>query len=83
VEPAAPAGTTLPGGKIRGAGAKKAGMSDSDYAVGREELIGLAMSNAVVKSSDKVSQSEADAMNQAIKDAGRKICDMRKEGVPL
>jgi hypothetical protein len=83
VEPAAPAGATLPGGKIRGAGAKKAGMSDSDYAVGREELIGLAMSNAVVKSSDKVSQSEADAMNQAIKDAGRKICDMRKEGVPL
>ncbi len=83
VEPAAPAGARLPGDKIRAAGAKKAGMSDGDYAVGREELIGLAMSNAVVKPSGKVSQESADAMNEAIKEAGKKICTMQKAGVPL
>jgi hypothetical protein len=83
VEPAVPAGAKLPGDKIRTAGAKKAGMSDGDYAVGREELIGLAMSNALVKSSGKVSQDEADKMNQAIKEAGKKICAMRKEGIPI
>jgi hypothetical protein len=83
VEPTAPASATLPGDKIRGAGAKKAGMSDHDYATGREELIGLAMSNAVIKPSEKISQESADAMNQAIKEAGGKICAMQKEGVPL
>jgi hypothetical protein len=47
------------------------------------ELIGLAMSNAVIKPSEKISQESADAMNQAIKEAGGKFCAMQKEGVPL
>jgi hypothetical protein len=83
VEPVAPAGAELPGQKIRAAGAKAAGMSDRDYAAGREDLIALARSNAVVRPSGKVSQGEADAMNQAIKEAGNKICALQKANVPL
>jgi len=83
VEPVPPAGADLPGQKIREAGAKAAGMSDRDYAAGREEMIALAMGNAVVKPSGKVSQDEADAMNTAIKEAGKKVCALRKAGAPL
>lgn len=83
VEPVPPAGAKLPGDKIRAAGAKASGMSDRDYAAGREDLIALAMGNAVVKPSDKVSQDEADAMNKAIKEAGQKVCALQKAGAPL
>ncbi len=90
-EPAPPPGAPLAGDRIRGAGANAAraaaggaaDLSDRDYNAWREELIALAMSNAVVKPSDKVSQEQADAMNQQIKDTGNKICDMKKAGVPI
>jgi hypothetical protein len=83
VEPVPPSGPDLPGQKIREAGAKAARMSDRDYAVGREEMLALAMGHAVVKPSGKVSKDDADAMNQGIKEAGNKICALRKAGAPL
>lgn len=88
VAPAAPADAELPGGKIRSAGAKAAGLSDRDYAAGREDLLALAMSNAVVKgsgkgSSGKPSDEDAAAMNEQIKATASKVCAMNKANVPL
>ena len=80
------------------AGAKAAGMNAQAYAEARDLLLGFVMSNTVVqsgKSSDASgesqgqgqgangSQSGADATNQGIRDAAKKICEMRKAGVPI
>jgi len=76
------------------AGAKAAGMDIPAYGAARDLLVGFVMSNTVVKpgkSSEasgaggegKGSQSEADATNEAMRDAAKKICEMRKAGVPI
>lgn len=102
VEPKAPTPPSPPGNQVRDAGAKAAGMDAGAYAAGRDEMIGLASSNSVVKADKasqggggkdqangkgdgkgKVSQEQADAMNEAIKAAGKKICDLRKAGAPI
>jgi len=66
------------------AGAKAAGMDVAAYAAARETLIALVMSNTVVKAdgSSQGGQAEADAINSAIQEAGKKVCDMKKAGVP-
>jgi hypothetical protein len=82
VAPTAPTSAEPPAETIRSAGAKAAGMSPNDYALGRETLIAAAYSNLVVKPG-KLSGEEADAMNQAIQETAGKLCDLRKAGVPL
>jgi hypothetical protein len=66
------------------AGAKAAGMDVAAYASARETLIALVMSNTVVKAdgSSQGAQAEADAINSAIQEAAKKVCDMKKAGVP-
>jgi hypothetical protein len=84
-EPVAPVAPSSAGGAadvISSAGAKAAGVDASTWRQWREDMIALAMSNTVVKPG-KVSQADADAMNQSIKDTGKKICDLKKAGVPI
>lgn len=93
--PVQPANAELPGQKIRKAGANGAKMSDQDYQLGRETLLALAMSNSVVKgsggggggggggASGQPSDEEAKKMNEQIKAAAQKICQMNKAQVPL
>ena len=96
-EPKPPSQADLPGNTIRKAGADAAGMNAGEYAAARDVMIALASSNSVVKSGatqsgggggggggggNKVSQEQADAMNQAIKDAAKKLCALRKAGAP-
>ena len=52
-------------------------MPASTWRQWREEQIGLAMSNTVIKSDG------ADAMNQQIQATRQKICAMKKAGVPI
>ena len=98
-EPKAPEGMgKSPERAAQEAGAKAAGMNAQAYAEARDLLLGFVMSNTVVqsgKSSDASgesqgqgqgangSQSGADATNQGIRDAAKKICEMRKAGVPI
>jgi hypothetical protein len=67
---------------IHQAGAKAAGVPASTWRQWREDMIALVMTNTVIKPG-KTSQQEADGMNAEIKAAGKKICDMRKAGVPI
>jgi len=67
---------------ISAAGAKAAGVPVSTWRQWREDMVALAMSNTVVKPG-KISQADADAMNQSIKETGKKICDLKKAGVPI
>ena len=96
-EPKAPEGMgKSPERAAQEAGAKAAGLDAQAYAEARDLLLGFVMSNTVVqsgKSSDASgasqgqgangSQSGADATNQGIRDAAKKICEMRKAGVPI
>lgn len=84
-KPEAPVAPSNAGGAmdvISAAGAKAAGVSVSTWRQWREDMIALAMSNTVVKPG-KISQADADAMNQSIKETGKKICDLKKAGVPI
>jgi hypothetical protein len=63
---------------IQQAGAKAAGVPPSTWRQWREEQIGLAMSNTVIKPGNG-----ADAMNQQIQATRQKICAMKKAGVPI
>ena len=74
------------------AGAKAAGVPPSTWRQWREDQIGLAMSNTVIKSDnaggkggDKAGggAKDADGMNQQIQATRQKICAMRKAGVPI
>ena len=80
--PVAPASTGVAADVISSAGAKAAGVDATTWRQWREDMIALAMSNTVVKPG-KVSQADADAMNQSIKETGKKICDLKKAGVPI
>jgi membrane protein involved in colicin uptake len=96
-EPKAPEGMgKSPERAAQEAGAKAAGMDAQAYAEARDLLLGFVMSNTVVqsgKSSDASGESQgqgangspsgADATNQGIRDAAKKICEMRKAGVPI
>jgi len=84
-KPEAPVAPPNAGGAvdvISAAGAKAAGVPVSTWRQWREDMIALAMSNTVVKPG-KISQADADAMNQSIKETGKKICDLKKAGVPI
>jgi hypothetical protein len=72
-------GADSPEKALQNAGAKGAKMDPADYMVARELVIAWAGSNTVVAGGSK---SEADAQNQAIKDAAGKLCAMRKAKVP-
>jgi len=65
-------------GMIHQAGAKAAGVPASTWTEWREQQIGLAMSNTVIKPGNG-----ADAMNQQIQATRQKICAMKKAGVPI
>jgi hypothetical protein len=89
-EPQPPAGLgKSPERAAQEAGAKAAGMDAQAYAEARDALIGAAMSNTMVKPGKSSgagaggSQSEADAINDGIRAAAKKICDMRKAGIPI
>jgi hypothetical protein len=96
-EPKAPEGMgKSPERAAQEAGAKAAGMDAQAYAEARDLLLGFVMSNTVVapgNSSDGAgasqgqgangSSSGADATNQALRDAAKKICEMKKAGVPI
>jgi hypothetical protein len=84
-KPEAPVAPPNAGGAvdvISAAGAKAAGVPVSTWRQWREDMVALAMSNTVVKPG-KISQADADAMNQSIKETGKKICDLKKAGVPI
>jgi len=84
-KPEAPVAPPNAGGAvdvISAAGAKAAGVPVSTWRQWREDMIALAMSITVVKPG-KISQADADAMNQSIKETGKKICDLKKAGVPI
>jgi hypothetical protein len=80
--PVAPSNSGSAVDVISAAGAKAAGVDPSTWRQWREDMIALAMSNTVVKPG-KISQGDADAMNQSIKETGKKICDLKKAGVPI
>ncbi|HEU5171545.1 MAG TPA: hypothetical protein VFU46_13445 [Gemmatimonadales bacterium] len=74
-----------PGELLQETGAKAAGMPIAAYGAARDLAIGYAMSNTVVKpgKSSPASQAEIDALNAAIQETAKKICEMKKAGIPI
>jgi hypothetical protein len=87
-EPEQPGGTdNTPERALLNAGAKGAKMDPQDYGAARELVIQWASSNTVVAGGGGgggggEGKSEADAQNQAIRDAAGKICAMRQAKLP-